>query len=243
MNHKTAIVTGGSRGIGKSAVLLLSQNGYNVVFSYLHSKEEANSLTESIRENGGEAAAFYADCKSSGDAAALSEFCLERYGRIDLLVNNAGMSVRRLLTDMTDLEIHELIDVNLLGAVYMSRAVTQRMVHQKSGAIINVSSIHGVSGASMETIYSASKAGLIGFTKSLAKELAPSGITVNCIAPGVIDTEMNDFLDVEEREALSADIPLARFGRAGEIAKSILFLATQCYITGQTLVVDGGLTI
>jgi 3-oxoacyl-[acyl-carrier protein] reductase len=243
MNQKTAIVTGASRGIGAATTKLLAKSGYNVVVCYHKNEALAEGVASDIRENGGEASVFGGDFAAPGEACRLAQFAVKQYGHIDLLVNNAGVTHRALLGDMTDDQIKSLIDIDLLGLILLSREATREMVRKKSGAVVNISSIHGISGASMESVYSAAKAGIIGFTKALAKELAPCGITVNCVAPGVIDTGMNDFLSDEEQLGLEDEIPLGRFGTAEEVAKCVLFLAEHPYITGQVLAADGGYTI
>jgi len=242
MNRKTAIVTGGSRGIGEAAAKLLAQNGCNVVLTYHENLRRAEGVAAAIIDGGGEAAVFRYDAKSSSDAEELSAFALKRYGKIDVLVNNAGSSLRALITETSDEDLRRVLDANLSGMFFLSRAVARDMIRRKQGAIVNISSIFGINGAALETAYSAAKAGVIGFTKALAKELAPSGISVNCVAPGAIDTEMLEFLNDNEREELCASIPMGRFGTPAEVAEAIVFLASSSYITGQILSPDGGAT-
>ncbi|NLL91036.1 MAG: 3-oxoacyl-ACP reductase FabG [Ruminococcaceae bacterium] len=241
MNRKTAVVTGGSRGIGKATAELLATKGYNVVFTYLSGEERAKDILKKITDKGGEASIFRYDAVK--DADSLAEFAVKRYGKIDLLVANAGISLQKIATETTDEEWNRVIECDLSGVFYINRSVLKNMIERKSGSIVNVSSVYGISGGSAETAYSAAKAGVIGFTKALAKEVACSGISVNCVAPGAIDTEMNKNLNREEIENLCSEIPFGRLGKAEEVAETILFLAESSYITGQVISPNGGLII
>lgn len=241
MNRKTAIVTGGSSGIGKATAELLATKGYNVVFTFLSGEERAKNILKKITENGGEASMFRYD--AAKDADNLSEFAVKRYGKIDLLVANAGISLQKTATETTNEEWNRVIECNLSGVFYVNRSVLRYMIERKNGSIVNVSSVYGISGGSAETAYSAAKAGVIGFTKALAKEVACSGISVNCVAPGAIDTDMNKNLNREELESLCREIPFGRLGKAEEVAQTILFLAENNYITGQVISPNGGLVI
>ena len=228
---KKALVTGSSRGIGAAIARALAEGGWRVTINYLNSREKAEALAAELGSE-----AIRCDVADSAQVNAM----FERTGGVDLLVSNAGIAWSGLLSDMTDEEWRRIVDVNLGGAFNCCRAAIPHMVREKAGAIVCVSSILGVYGGSCETAYSATKGALIAFTKALARELAPSGITVNCVAPGVIDTSMNGRLNAEERGALAEEIPLGRFGTPEEVAEAVYFLATARYITGQTLGVDGG---
>ena len=236
----TAIVTGASNGIGAEIARRFAMNGYRVVATFYKDSAGAEEVAAEIRQCKQEAGIFRYNAASSEEAKALVDFTLKRYGRIDVLVNNAGIGFYGLLTDTSDEDWYRVTDINLSGAVFLTREAVKHMILNKSGSIVNIASVYGVNGASMETVYSASKAGLIGFSKALAKELAPSNITVNCIAPGIIDTRMNSRLNDEEKEELRKQIPLGRFGTVSDIADAAYFLAEQRYITGQVLGVDGG---
>lgn len=233
---KNALVTGGSGGIGEAICRRLSAEGYMVYVNYCHSAEKAAALAEEIS---GTAVGF--DVASADDVRrAFAEL-----PAIDLLVNNAGVSVTDLFHCVSDDSAKRLLAVNLEGTMNCSRAVLPGMIHQKSGCIINISSMWGQVGASCEVDYSASKAGIIGFTKALAKETAPSGIRVNCIAPGFILTDMNSRYSPEDLELIREDIPLGIFGEPRHIADAAAFLASDQaeYITGQVLAVNGGMVI
>ena len=237
---KTVLISGGSRGIGREIVRLFSKNGYNVAFTYKSSREEAEALSV---ETG--ALAIMADCASETDVNAAVDTTLSEFGRIDCLINNAAVSSFSLFTDITLEAWNSMLAVNLTGAFLYSKRVIPDMLKRKSGRIINVSSMWGLVGASCEVHYSAAKAGLIGMTKALAKELGPSGITVNAIAPGVIDTDMNARLSDEDRASLIDDTPLMRIGTTSDVAEAALFLAGDgaSFITGEVLNVSGGYII
>lgn len=229
---KTVLITGGSRGIGAACVRLFSKNNFRVLFTYNKSKQHALALS---RETG--AAAIQADISSQADTRVLSQ-----HGAVDILVNNAGIAQQKLFSDITAADWDRMFDVNIKGMFLVTQALLPGMIHNKAGKIINLSSIWGQCGASCEVHYSASKAAVIGFTKALAKELGPSGICVNCVAPGIIDTEMNAHIDPEDLKALYAEIPLNRMGTPEEVAAMIYFLASEQagYITGQVLAPNGG---
>ena len=238
--NKTVFITGGSRGIGAECVKIFSENGYNVAFSYFKSEKEAFELSKKYG-----AICFRADSAISFEITeAISKASLH-FGKIDVLINNAGISHSALFTDITDEMWKRMLDTNLSGAFYASRAVLPQMISRKSGVILNVSSMWGQVGASCEVHYSAAKAGLIGMTKALAKELAPSGITVNAVAPGVIDTPMNSHLDGEALAALCEETPLGRLGRADEVAAAVLYLASDAaaFVTGEVLNISGGFVV
>jgi len=236
---KNVLITGGSRGIGAAAVREFSKAGCRVFFTYRSSHEEAERLEAECG-----AKAIRADMESVFDCKKAAEevnFC----GGADILILNAGISGFSLFQDISESEWDRMFNINTKAPFVFTKAALPSMINKKSGSIIFVSSVWGISGASCEAHYAASKAALIGLTKSLAKELAPSGINVNCIAPGVIDTDMNGRLCEKEREELKAQIPKGRYGRAEEIAQIMLFLSSQkaSYITGQTINADGGLII
>ncbi len=241
---KTVLITGSSRGIGRETAKRFAQNGYNVAINYNNSKKSAQKLCDEIRALGGLAEIFEADISSVSQTEKMVESVFAKFGGIDILVNNAGIALSQgLFTDFSDEDVRKIFDTNVFGMMNCSRAVIPYMVRQKSGKIINVSSIWGICGGSCEVIYSSAKAAVIGFTKALAKELAPSGIYVNCVAPGMIDTDMNAHLSQEDMDAFCEEVPLGRIGLPADVAESILFLASDGanYITGQTLAIDGGI--
>lgn len=227
---KTAIITGGSGAIGAALTAEFSKD-YSVVFTYLNNERSARQLAEKYG-----AQAVRCDISDPEEVKKLEPFLAD----CRLLINNAGISQIKLFTDITDDDWNRMVGVNLSGVFYMSRAAVPAMVHRKDGCIINVSSVWGVYGASCEVHYSAVKAGVIGMTKALAKELGPSGIRVNCIAPGVIDTPMNSHLSTEEMRELTECTPLGRLGTPDEIAHAARFLESNRFTTGQILGVDGG---
>lgn len=242
MRNKTAIITGAGRGIGEQIAKVFARNNYRVVITYINDSYNASRVKEDIQNEGQEVSVFRYDSASPEAAKDLVEFTLNRYGRIDTLVNNAGISFSKTITETSNSDWYRVINANLSGVFFLSREVITHMISNNEGSIVNISSIYGIIGASTETAYSVSKAGIIGLSKALAKELAPCNITVNCIAPGVIDTKMNEFLNKEERKDLTTQIPLGRFGTAKEVAEAAYFLSEHKYITGQILCVDGGIT-
>lgn len=239
---KNVLITGASRGIGKATALLFAKNGYNVGIHYNKSHEQAAGVLNCVRRNGVDADCFSYDLSSYDNCKMLANDFLQRFGKIDVLINNAGISKIADIsaTDVSDWQ--ETLNVNLSAPFYLTKELLPAFIKSKSGAIINISSVWGINGASCEVAYSASKAGLIGFTKALAKEMAPSGITVNAIAPGFIETDMNSELTVNEKRTVINEIPLCRAGKADDIAAAALFLASDsaAYITGKCLGVDGG---
>ncbi len=235
---KTALITGGSRGIGAAIARRFAGEGFRVIINYNRSEAEAKALAAEL---GG--AAVRADV---GDPKQVTDMAGEigvRFGALDVLVNNAGISRIGLFTDMTEAEWQRMIDVNLGGAFRVTKSLIKPMIARLSGCVINISSMWGQVGASCEAAYSASKAGLIGLTKALAKELGPSGIRVNCIAPGVIETDMNAELSGDTLSALADDTPLMRLGTPEDVADAAYFLAESGFITGQVLGVNGGFVI
>ena len=237
---KTVFITGGSRGIGAECVKLFSENGYKVAFSYLNSEKESKALCEKYG-----AIAYKADVADSCAITSAIGEAIKELGKIDVLINNAGVSQSCLFTDITDEMWDKMINTNLSGAFYATRAVLPQMISRKQGVILNVSSMWGEVGASCEVHYSASKAGLIGMTKALAKEVGLSGIRVNCVAPGAIETDMLSCFTNEDMDALKDETPLNRIGNTTDIANTLLFLASEkaSFITGQVLGVNGGFVI
>lgn len=242
---KTAIVTGGSRGIGRAIALRLAADGYAVMIAYKNNKEAAEEVVSEIRKNGGCVAAERCDVSNSVEAADLISLTYDTFGGLNLLVNNAGIASVKLFTDCTDEDFADVIGTDLMGTLNCSRAALGIMLRRHSGKIINISSMWGEVGASAEVVYSAAKAGVIGFTKALAKEVAPSGITVNCVSPGVVDTDMMSGFTEEEVSALVEEIPLCRIASTDDIANAVAFLASDGadYITGQVLSVNGGMVV
>ena len=245
MEQRTALITGASRGIGAATARRLARAGYAVAVNYCRSEERALALVEELREAGHTAMAVHADVSDPDQVGDMVDNVLDKFCQLDILVCNAGRSWVGLLGDMTPEEWRELFAVNLDSVFYCCKAVMPHMIHRKRGKIITISSMWGQVGASCEAAYSASKAGVIGLTKALAKELGPSGITVNCVAPGVVDTEMNQNLTAEDLDALRQETPLERIGRAEDVAESVRFLASEGadFITGQVICPNGGLII
>ena len=239
---KTAIITGASRGIGKAIATLLAQNDYNVVINYNHSEDQAKALVDEFTAQGLSAVCYKADVSDEAQAEALVRFTLDRWSKVDLLVNNAGVSASGLLIDTPIEQINDIIAVNLTGTIVMTQKVAKGMLSNRSGNIVNISSIWGEIGGSCEAVYSATKGGVIAFSKAMAKELGYNGIRVNCIAPGIIDTDMNARLSTSDVQNIIDDIPCQRIGRAEDIAKAVLWLASDeaSYINGQVLSINGG---
>ncbi len=240
-SQKVAVVTGGSRGIGRACVVALAEAGYDVAFSFASNKAAASEVEESIRFFGRQPLSIQVNSGNPLEAQMLIDQTISQWGRIDVLINNAGITKDTLLVRMSDEDWQRVIDTNLSGVFYTARAAAKVMMKQRSGCIVNMTSISGIYGNAGQTNYSASKAGLIGFTKSLAKELGSRNVTVNAIAPGFISTDMTNHLPVEK---ILEHVPLGRLGSPEDIAKAVLFLVTSGdYITGQVIQVDGGLTL
>ena len=243
MTDGCAIVTGASRGIGAATALELSKLGFEVIVNYNNSEEKANAVLESIKNHGGGGYVFKCDVSNRAEVDKMIEFAINKYNRISVLVNNAGIAQQKLFTDITQSDWFKMVNVNLGGVFNCCQSVLPSMIHFKSGKIINISSIWGTVGASCEVHYSAVKAGIIGLTKALAKEVAPSGITVNAIAPGCIMTDMltNDFNE-DTLTFLAEETPMGRLGTPLDVARAAAFLASgnADFITGQVLGVDGG---
>ena len=237
---KTVLVTGASRGIGKEIAIQLAKNGVKVIANYNKSENQAKELKQELEKINIKIDIFKADVSKREEGHKLVEYALNKYGKIDILINNAGISEYKMFTDETDDDWNRVINNNLYSAFMMSQEVIPSMVHEKSGCIINISSIWAMVGASLEVIYSVSKAGMDGLTKALAKELGPSNIRVNSIAPGAIDTDMNEQLSKEELKQLEEDTPLGRIGLPQDIAKCVKWLIEDNFTTGQIISVYGG---
>ncbi|WP_050699173.1 elongation factor P 5-aminopentanone reductase [Anaeromassilibacillus senegalensis] len=239
---RTALITGGARGIGAACARGLAQDGFRVAVNYQSSRDKAEALCETLqRINGLEHLAIQADVADRAQVEAM----FARVGSVDVLVNNAGIAQQKLFTDLTDADWDRMFAVDVKGVFLCCQAALPYMIHEKRGAIVNISSMWGQVGASCEVHYSAAKAAVIGLTKALAKELGPSQIRVNCIAPGVIATEMNALLDTETMEALREETPLETIGTAEQVADAVRFLASDraSFITGQVLGVNGGMIL
>lgn len=245
LNGKVALVTGAGRGIGKAIAMALAKEGAFVVVNYNGSKEKAQETVEEIKNAGGDAAAYGCNVADFDACGEMITALVKEYGHIDILVNNAGITKDNLLMKMNEEDFDRVIDVNLKGCFNTMRHVSRQLLKQKSGKIINISSVSGVMGNPGQANYCASKAGIIGLTKSAARELGSRGITVNAVAPGFIETEMTKELSDAVRESLKEQILLKRTGSAGEVAGVVAFLASEAadYITGQVISVDGGMAV
>ncbi len=241
--QKIAIVTGASRGIGREVAKELAESRITVIANYNKSEEEAKKLQQELEEQDLKLEIFKADVSKREDVKKLVEYTIKKYGKIDILINNAGISEYKLFTDETDEDWDKLINTNLYSAFAMSQEVIPNMVHNKKGCIINISSIWGIVGGSLEVLYSISKAGLDGMTKALAKELGPSNIRVNSIAPGMINTKMNSKFTEKEIEEIKEEIPLERLGDPQDVAKCVKWLIDDNYTTGQVISINGGWVI
>ena len=240
---RVAIVTGGARGIGRAIALALGAEGANVVVNYLSAGDAAEAVAGAIRGYGQQALPFQADVRNLEEVKAMAGRARETFGRIDILVNNAGIVRDNYVTFMKNEEWDDVLDIDLKGAYHGIKAVGREMMRQKSGRIVNISSDAGLMGDLMRANYASAKAGLIGLTKTVAREFAPSGITVNAVSPGIVETDMIAGMAEARRQKQLDRIPLGRFGRPEEVAQVVLFLASDAaqYITGEVLCVDGGL--
>lgn len=242
---RTVLITGASRGIGRATAVVFAKNGFNVAVNYCRSEDKAKDLIDELKGYGVNAAAYRADVSDKSAVTEMFRRAEAELDKISVLVNNAGIAEQALFSDITEEMWDRMFDVNVKGAYNCAQAALPSMIHEKYGRIVNVSSMWGISGASCEVHYSASKAALIGFTKALAKEVGLSGITVNCIAPGVIETDMNAAISEEAMNVLKEDTPLNRIGTPEDAAEAIFFLASDKagFITGQVLSVDGGFIV
>lgn len=237
---KVAIVTGASRGIGKEIAKMLANEGIQVIANYNKSEEKALKLKKDLEEQGKLIDIFKADVSKQEECESLVKYTLEKYNKIDILINNAGIDQYKLITEVTKQDWEDMINTNLYSAFCMCQQVLPNMIHNKSGRIINISSIWGIVGASQEIVYSITKAGLDALTKSLAKEVGPSNIKVNSIAPGLIDTDMNKDLTEDEVKYVIDQTPLERIGKPQDIAKCIKWLIEDDFTTGQIISINGG---
>ena len=242
---QVAVVTGGSRGIGEGIVRRLCKDGYVVHSTYRSNEEHANAIAEDIKKNGGEVTFHHADISQEESAQNLIETVVTAEGRIDALVNNAGITRDGLIMRMSTQDWNDVIQTNLTGVFHLCKAVTRPMMRQRAGRIVNLGSIVGLTGNAGQVNYSAAKAGLVGLTKSMAKELASRNVLVNCVAPGYVDTDMTQKLTEEQRKAFTEFIPLSRSASVEEIAGVVSFFLSDdsSYITGQVINVDGGLAM
>ena len=243
--RKVAFITGGSRGIGKEVALKFADNGYNIVINYVSDKTDVEKLEKEFSEKGVETLILKADVTNGEEIENLVKQVIEKFGKIDVLVNNAGITRDNLLMRMSEEEFDKVIEVNLKGTYIVTKSVIKYMMKKRNGSIINLSSVVGVAGNAGQANYSASKAGIIGFTKSIAKELASRNIRANAVAPGFIETDMTAVLSDEIKENIHNQIPLKRIGSAKEVANLIYFLGSEesSYITGQVINVDGGMVM
>jgi 3-oxoacyl-[acyl-carrier protein] reductase len=245
LTGKVAVITGAGRGIGRAIALQFTEYGSKVVVNYRNSAAQVEELLTTIRNAGGEAIAVQADVSKEEDAKRLIEEAVKHFGRLDVLVNNAGITKDNLIMRLSEQDFDSVMDINLKGTFFCTKHAATVMLKQRSGKIINISSVVGLTGNVGQANYAASKAGVIGMTKAVARELASRGITVNAVAPGFIDTDMTVQLSDKVKEATVMNIPLKRYGNASEVAGAVSFLASESanYITGQVLQVDGGLVM
>ncbi|WP_163653881.1 3-oxoacyl-[acyl-carrier-protein] reductase [Listeria sp. PSOL-1] len=245
LKGKIAVITGGSRGIGREIALKLAKEGADIFFNYGGRADAAKETLDLLTEIGVNAEAMKADVSKEEDVKAFFKEVIERFGRVDILVNNAGITRDNLLMRMKESDWDDVININLKGTFLMTKEVSRIMMKQRSGKIINMASVVGITGNAGQANYVASKAGMIGLTKTTARELAARGIHVNAVAPGFIETEMTDHLDERAKEAMLSQIPLGYYGKTADVANAVYFLASDLshYITGQTLSVDGGMSM
>ena len=244
MDKKVALITGGSRGIGKKIAEKFARNGYNIVINYVSEKTDVNKLESDLSQNGKvEVLCIKCDVTDFNSCQEIVKKAVDKFGKIDVLINNAGITKDNLLMRMKEEDFDKVINVNLKGTFNMTKNVISYMMKKRSGRIVNISSVVGVSGNSGQANYAASKAGIIGFTKSVAKELASRNILANAVAPGFIETDMTDVLSESVKESIYSQIPLKKMGKPEEVANAVYFLGSDenTYITGQVLNVDGGM--
>ena len=241
--EKVAIVTGGSRGIGKAIVEALARKNIKVIANYHQSEEKAKKLKEELEKENISIDIFKADVSKREEVKKMVDDTIKKYGKIDILINNAGIDQEKMFQDISDEDWDNIVKVNLYSVFCITQEVIKYMLHQKDGCIINISSIYGINGGSCAVAYSATKAGINGITKSLAKELGPSNIRVNSIAPGYIDTDMNEKYSEEEIEQIKEETPLVKIGKPEDIAKCIEWLVDDNFTTGQVISINGGWAI
>ena len=243
--RKTVFVTGASRGIGKEVALKYAENGYDVIINYVSDKTDVEALEKEFKEKGADTLILKADVSNPEEVQKIVDKSIEKFEKIDVLVNNAGITRDNLLMRMSEEEFDKVLEINLKGTFLVTKAVTKYMMKKRSGSIINLSSVVGVAGNAGQCNYSASKAGIIGFTKSIAKELASRNIRANAVAPGFIETDMTAVLSDSVKESIHNQIPLKRMGSSKEVAELIYFLGSEksSYITGQVINVDGGMVM
>ena len=243
--NKVALITGAARGIGKAIAKKFAENGYNVVINYVSAKTDIKTLTKEFEDLGVKVLLVKADVSNKEEAEGLVNQTVEKFGKIDVLVNNAGITKDNLLMRMSEEDFEKVLDINLKGTFLITKFATKYMMKKRCGSIVNLASVVGVAGNAGQCNYSASKAGVIGFTKSIAKELASRNIRANAVAPGFIKTDMTDVLSDNVKENINSQIPLKRMGTAEEVAKLVYFLGTaeSSYITGQVINVDGGMVM
>ncbi len=240
---KTALITGATRGIGKQIAITLAQAGYDIAINYRKENEDLKNTKQEIEQTGAKCLTLQGDVSNYEDCEKIAKEIIQEYGKIDVLVNNAGITKDTLLMRMKKEDFEDVININLIGTFNMTKNIIPYMMKNRTGRIINISSVVGISGNAGQANYAASKAGIIGFTKSLAKEVGSRNILVNSIAPGFIETAMTDVLKEEIKEEISKTIPLKRMGKAQDVANVVKFLASEesSYITGQVIHVDGGM--
>lgn len=243
MEKKIIIITGASRGIGREIAKTLAREGYTIIANYNKSEREAQKLKKELQEENKEIDIYKANIANEEETQEMIKYVIKKYKKIDVLINNAGIDKIQLVTEVTKKDWDEIINTNLYGTFYISQQAAKNMIQNKQGKIINISSIWGQIGASMEVVYSISKAGVDGLTKALAKELGPSGIQVNSIAPGFIKTEMNAGYNKKELEEIKDEIPLQKLGECEDIARCIKWLIEDKYVTGQIIAINGGWSI
>ena len=240
IKEQTIIVTGASRGIGAEIVKLLANENYNIVLNYNKSENKAKEIKENLLKENKAIEIFKADVSKREEVKKLVKFTLEKFKTIDILINNAGIASEKLFTEITDEEWATMLNTNLNSVFYCSQEVLKEMINKKQGCIINISSIWGITGSSCEVAYSTTKAGINGLTKALAKEVGPSNIRVNALAPGIVETEMNSYLSDQEKNEIKEEIPLNRIGKPSDIAKCVKWLIEDNYTTGQIISINGG---
>lgn len=243
--RKTVLVTGASRGIGKEVALKYAENGYDIIINYVSDKTDVETLENEFKEKGVNCLILKADVSKQEEVQELVDKAIAKFGKIDVLVNNAGITKDNLLMRMSEEEFDKVLEINLKGTFLVTKAVTKYMMKKRTGSIVNLSSVVGVAGNAGQCNYSASKAGIIGFTKSIAKELASRNIRANAVAPGFIETDMTSVLPDNVKESIHNQIPLKRMGNAKEVAELIYFLGSEksSYITGQVINIDGGMVM